>query len=96
MAAVAPAAADDSLELTEIEEEIVQSQLIVNVASHHDAEHVDIDGAAGNTFNTLKTALVNASIAEEDAEMLIATSLSRTAAAIEEGGASRTAREHDW
>ena len=89
-------ASADPLDLSDLDQALTQAQIISNVAAfgrHSDSEH---DTVADDALQLLKTGLVHADIAEDDAETLIVTAMSRMQAATEAGAAVKTNREDDW
>jgi hypothetical protein len=71
----------DPLGLSDVEDEIVQSQIITRIADLNVDEDAANDHAAGSPFEILKAAFVAAEIPEYDAEVLIAKCLDRVATA---------------
>lgn len=77
-ATVTPATAEmASIELSEVEEEIVQTQIIAHVADLGGDEPDSLSEASDSTFGVLKASLVAAGIPEDDAIVLIAKCRSR-------------------
>lgn len=66
-----------SIELFEVEEEIVQTQIIAHVADLSGDEPDDLSEASDSPFGILKASLVAAGIPEDDAIVLIAKCRSR-------------------
>ncbi|KAM0713989.1 hypothetical protein Q7P37_010953 [Cladosporium fusiforme] len=70
-------ASTDAIDLSELEEEIVQTQIIAHVANLSNDESLDLSEAADSTFDILKASLMAADISEEDAVALIVKCKSR-------------------